>query len=135
MNKIYFPLILIVFLLSSCNDEYCVTYYAINNSLDYSIIIEDYSGGVLVKSYNYESGEQKEFYDSLRNDAIKPPFNDSVIVRFNDSVSITHGSVLYEVKRNILTSDSYYGGRTNEDLYEFVYEFKDEDFEEAVQRQ
>jgi hypothetical protein len=123
-----------VFLFSSCDDEYCVTYYAINNSLDYSIIIEDYSEGVMVKSYTYESREQKEFYDSLSNGALKPPFNDSVIVRFNDSVSITHGSVLYEVEKNILTSDSYYGGRQNEDFYSFVYVFKGEDFEEAIQR-
>ena len=41
MNKIYFPLILFVLLLSSCDDDFCVSYYGINNGLDSFIVYSE----------------------------------------------------------------------------------------------
>ena len=126
---------------SSCveEDEYAITYIIENNSSH--TIAFDFFTKKKHESFILASNEIKEYSKSSRGKFSTSwfPFQaraiDSIKVTFNNTISVFHGSTLYNLKRNLLLKNSFKQVTDNSILREFEYVFTEEDYQEALLHQ
>ncbi len=137
MKKYITLFIIIVLVVTSCQDPHYTAKYFIRNNSNQKITIQKfYSEVEHIEPIVLDVGEFK--MDSHGNrgggNDIVPNFRaDSLHVVFNDTVSITHFYIVTgeDLNRNMFLSSSWIS-QLSEYHNEFDYIFTDEDYEEAL---
>ena len=139
LKKITFLLLASVFVISSCTNEKPVvrTNHVIENNMNFQIGIKTWLNETVIDTFFLNKGESKKFqYDETAAIGGIPFMTDSLIVTFDDTISITHypwnlGNE--NVKRSILLTDSWEGGKIDDNEYYYEYIFTEADYQEALE--
>jgi hypothetical protein len=135
----YFALFSLLLIFTSCVDEsYEINYFITNNS-NHSIKFEFYSNQVSLPNLTLFEGETKSFNNISKGSFDEGFFPssevDSVKISFDNIISVIHNSQIYDLQRNILVSESFQLIQNESNYREFMYQFSNNDFDEALANQ
>lgn len=150
MKKTFFFLALLVLMLQySCIKEHeTTTYFYINNNSSYDIKMIAYNVDIALLGHTVDTsihlpiGKEFSYFEIIKGKNSPAPFPlgasaDSVEIFINDSIIITYKQKLRFIddsENNILTIDSYDGGKEKEDLYKYYYSFSNEYLDKLLKK-